>query len=129
MYRFIIGAAILVGIAEVAHWRHQKSKKGAPIGPQEPRPSHPHVSITAPGPGMCVHGETLVGAELTGLETIGRVEFDINGETQGTANAAPFRFVWDTTHTPNGPATLRAVVYNEAGRARSSSTVRVKVEN
>ncbi len=201
MYRFVIGAAIIVGLAEVAHWQYMALKKAAlhreepagawsqmalsrllerlgvsrpgtvgsasdresgvrdrtevapapgladgarvplrlgetdqarvdaPIGPHEPVSTRPHVSITSPGPGMRVQGQTLVGAELTGLETIGRVEFDVNGETQDITNVAPFRFEWDTTHTPNGPATLRVVVYNEAGRARSSSTVRVRVEN
>ena len=78
---------------------------------------------------MRVHGQTEVGAELTGLETIGRIEFDVNGQTQDITNVAPFRFAWDTTHTANGPATLRVVVYDEAGLARSSSTVRVKVDN
>jgi hypothetical protein len=57
------------------------------------------------------------------------VQFLVDGATVGNAAAAPYRFVFDTTHAANGSHVFAAKAWDAAGNLALSSVVTAIVSN
>ncbi|MDY7230834.1 Ig-like domain-containing protein [Hyalangium rubrum] len=89
----------------------------------------PQAQLTAPGAGANVQGTVLLKANASDDVAVGRVEFWVNGQLQGSDSSAPYEFSWDTTQGANGPATLVAKAFDTSYNAGSSAAVTVSVQN
>lgn len=89
----------------------------------------PAVSISAPASGSSIFGPVAVLASATDNVGVGKVEFYLDGMLKSTANAAPYRWEWDTRAAGNGQHTLTAKAYDAAGNFGSSNQVAVAVQN
>jgi hypothetical protein len=90
----------------------------------------PTVSITAPANGAKVSGVVAVTANASDNVSVAGVQFAIDGVNVGAPDlAAPYAYSWDTSKSPNGPHTLKAVATDGAGNSTTSATVTVTVNN
>jgi chitodextrinase len=91
----------------------------------------PTVSLTAPGSGAIVAGQTVtVSATATDNVGVTAVQFLFDGQPLGTpATTAPFSRTWDTTTATGGPHTLSAMASDAAGNQGSAAGVSVTVDN
>lgn len=64
----------------------------------------------------------------SGKYEITRVEFYIDGERKRRDNSAPYKYNWDTTIVPDGPHTIKAIVYDTANQA-AEDEISVTVSN
>src|SRR5579863_7536974 len=90
----------------------------------------PTVSITAPANGAKVSGIVAVTANASDNVSVASVQFEIDGVNAGAADlAAPYAYSWDTSKSPNGPHTVKAVATDGAGNSTTSATVTVTINN
>ena len=89
----------------------------------------PSVSITSPGTGSTVNGQTTVSVAASDNVSVSKVELFINGSLWATATSAPYNFTWDTSLTANGTATLQAYAWDAAGNQGQSQADGVTVSN
>ena len=82
--------------------------------------TQPSVSIVSPQPGTQVSGTVSVVVSASSPHGIARVELRVNSVLVGTSVAAPFVISWDSTGTPDGPATLVASAFDAQGRTASA---------
>ena len=76
------------------------------------------VTMTSPTSGSTVGGTIAVSANVTiiGLLTVQRVQFQLDGNNLGSADAtAPYSVAWNTFPASNGSHTLRAVAEDVLG--------------
>ena len=90
----------------------------------------PTVSITAPANGATVSGTVSVTASASDNVGVASVQFQVDGANVGTLDTtAPYGISWDTTKTPNGSHSLRAIAKDAAGNSATSAVVTVSVSN
>lgn len=75
----------------------------------------PVVGISSPAANATVSGALSVAVGASDNVGVTSVEFYVNGELQGTANAAPYAFNWQTDPLAPGQYTLTAKAYDRAG--------------
>ncbi len=89
----------------------------------------PTVSLTGPGAGATISGNTTLTATASDNDAIDYVEF-YNGSTLlGSDSSQPYSFDWDTTTVANGAHQLTAWAYDLSGNVATSSSVNVTVDN
>ena len=88
----------------------------------------PSVSITSPGSGSTVSGNTTVAMSASDNVGVSRVEFYAGGSYVGQDTTAPYQFSWNTTNHNNGSVELRAVAYDAANNS-NATTKNVNVSN
>lgn len=88
----------------------------------------PSVSITAPSNGATVTGQ--VSVQVTATDNVGvtSVRLYVDGALNGTDNASPYNFAWDTTKASNGSHTIEAQASDAAGNL-STVSLSVTVSN
>lgn len=79
--------------------------------------------------GQKIKGVAAVNARVAGSGLVEHVELQVNGQWQGLCNQLPYRFEWDTRGNPNGPATLRVVVFEPGGKRHASAPIRITIAN
>jgi subtilisin-like proprotein convertase family protein len=88
----------------------------------------PTFRILSPAEGATVSGSKLVLGSATDSAKVVSVRFELPDGTTVTDTTDPFSFTWNTTRTPDGMRTLRAVV-TEVGGGTVIVTRTVKVAN
>jgi Bacterial Ig-like domain/Bacterial Ig domain len=69
----------------------------------------PTVTLTAPANGASVSGTTVtLSATASDNVAVDHVDFLVNGTVVNTDTSTPYNYVWDSTGTPNGSATITA---------------------
>jgi subtilisin family serine protease len=91
--------------------------------------SPPKASIVTPTSGASLSATALVEASASDQVLVSRVDFYLDGQKKQSASAAPYRWNWDTTASPNGGHTLVARAFDGAGNYSDSSAVPVTVQN
>jgi len=91
--------------------------------------SPPNASIVSPTSGASVSSTALVEASATDSVSVSRVDFYLDGQKKQSAPAAPYRWNWDTTASPNGAHSLVARAFDGAGNYSDSPAVPVSVQN
>src|SRR5262249_19112401 len=91
----------------------------------------PAVSIITPSSGASVSGSSvMVSASATDNIGVAGVQFQLDGAALGAEDTVPpFSIMWNTTQTPNGSHTLKAVARDAAGNQTTSAGVVVTVNN
>lgn len=90
----------------------------------------PTVSITAPANGATIAGSIVVKASAADDRGVAGVQFQLDGANAGAEDtAAPYEITWDTTLTPDGSHTIRAVARDTSGNRATSAPVTVTVSN
>ena len=95
-----------------------------------PDPTPPSVSLTAPAGGATVSGTVQLTANASDNVGVVGVQFK-----QGTTNigaedtSAPYAVSWNTTTVANGPYALTAVARDAGGNTTTSTIVNVTVSN
>ena len=89
---------------------------------------NPTVNIDAPAAGSTVQYDVVVSATASDNVGVTKVELYVNGVFQFSDTTAPYSFTWDTTKTPNGPATITAIAYDASGRT-GVDEITVTVDN
>ena len=90
----------------------------------------PSVTLTAPTPGASVAAITQLSATATDDVGVAGVQFQVDNVNVGSEiTVAPYSLGWDTTSTPNGTHTVRAVARDAAGNVTVSPAVTVTVAN
>jgi hypothetical protein len=87
----------------------------------------PTVTLTAPADGSSVAGTTVtLSANASDNAAVDHVDFLVNGSVVATDTSAPYSYVWDSTSTPNGSATITArAVDTSTNQASDSHSVTV----
>ncbi|MFA6105215.1 MAG: Ig-like domain-containing protein [Patescibacteria group bacterium] len=88
----------------------------------------PTSNITTPGPST-VSGTIMVAADATGVPSVAKVEFYVDGILKYLDITNPYSFAWDTTLETNGPHTLQAKAYDPASNIGNSTLILVTVNN
>ena len=88
----------------------------------------PSVSITYPYSGQTVRCTVTIAATASDVTGINRVQFYINGYWRASDYSAPYQYVWNTTGSADGPATILARAYDICGRS-ADYYVYVTVDN
>ncbi|MFN3650210.1 MAG: Ig-like domain-containing protein [Armatimonadota bacterium] len=88
----------------------------------------PSVSISSPGSGATVLGNTVIGASATDNVGVSYVDFYVDGVKLATDTAAPYSYTWNTTTLANGSHTVKVVAVDAAGNA-GSAQIGVTVSN
>ncbi|MBI4425945.1 MAG: hypothetical protein HY554_19600, partial [Elusimicrobia bacterium] len=95
-----------------------------------PDTAAPAVALTAPADGALVRGTVAVGASATDDEGVVGVQLWLDGrELGGEDREPPYGRGWDTTRSPDGRRTLKAVARDAAGHQTISALVTVTVDN
>ena len=90
----------------------------------------PTVSMTAPGAGATLAGQTTLAANASDPVAVAGVQFLLDGAPLGAEDtSAPYTLVWDTTTTSDGSHTLAARARDSAGLSTLSSPIAVTVQN
>jgi subtilisin family serine protease len=89
----------------------------------------PSVAISNPTTGTKVSGLTTVDVSASDASGIAKVELYVNNSLLATDLVGPYGFSWDTSNLQDGPATLVAKAFDNAGNPASSSSVSVTVGN
>ncbi|MGE3623993.1 MAG: Ig-like domain-containing protein [Bdellovibrionales bacterium] len=89
----------------------------------------PTVTIVSPAKGTTLFGLVSVTAKAWDDVGVVNVTFQANGIFIGTAHHSPFKILWNTTRTPNGPVRLTAYSYDRASNQSLPSLVEVNVNN
>jgi len=115
-----------------SNWRVKSDKVQAYVTelPQVAVPvTVPEVALTSPAPNTTVTGTVTVTASATDPSGIKRVEFYLDGVLDSTRSTAPYSYDWNTTILPNGPYTISAKAYDNAGTVGQSTVLAVVVNN
>ncbi len=86
------------------------------------------IAIIEPHEGDIVRDERIIRAVASGKHEITTVEFYIDGERKRRDNSAPYKYNWDTASVPDGPHTIKAIVYDTANQA-AEDEISVTVSN
>jgi hypothetical protein len=99
--------------------------------PQQPQPTPPTVTITAPAASATVAGNPVViSADASDAGSVASVQFRVDGTNVGAADTtAPYSFNWDSTTVADGPHSLTAVATNAANVSATSAAVSVTTNN
>ncbi len=89
----------------------------------------PSVAIASPGADSTVSGLVDVTASATDNLGVSRVELYVANQLVDTVTTAPYAFTWDSTQVADGPATLLAYAYDEAGNRGESEGITIQVAN
>ncbi len=89
----------------------------------------PTVQLLAPAAPATVSGSYTLRVAAADEKKLDRVDFYLGAVVIGTARAAPYELLWDTTRFDNGVFEVGAVAYDAAGNAATSQIVRVTVQN
>jgi len=89
----------------------------------------PNVTLTAPVPGAVLGGPVVLQAKASDDVAVTGVEYYANGTWRGSATAAPYAVVWDTTPFQGRTVTLVAVARDAAGNLGASDPVSVTVRD
>jgi len=86
----------------------------------------PQVTITNPQDGSTVSGTITITVSVTertkkSPSGIRKVEFYIDESKVGEDTTSPYEYSWDTTQVLNGPHTIKAKAYDNAGNVGSAS--------
>jgi thermitase len=101
----------------------------AASGDPGPDTIEPAVALTAPLGGATLSGSVTVFADASDNVAVTEVRFYADGQLLGTDATQPYSALWDTAAAPDGPHTLLAEAYDEAGNRGSSAPVSVTVDN
>lgn len=90
----------------------------------------PTLTVTTPANGSTVSGSIQIGADAADLQSgVSRVDFFVDGTTQGSDTAAPYQSgAIDTTQLANGSHTVTVIAVNGVGLATTNS-LNVTVDN
>jgi hypothetical protein len=97
------------------------------LSAQPPDSVPPVASILSPSNGASVSGTVSVNASASDNVAVTQVDFFVDGVLKDSRRSAPYTFSWDSSTSPPGPRTLRAVAYDAAGNAGASGPVTVTV--
>jgi hypothetical protein len=86
------------------------------------------IEITEPEQGDVVRDERIIRAEASGKYEITKVEFYIDEKRKKSDNSAPYKYNWHTTSVPDGPHTIKAIVYDMANQT-AEDEISVSVSN
>ena len=90
----------------------------------------PRASITSPTAGSALTGTVQVAADAWDDRAVARVELYIdNSIPAATDSSFPYLLPWNTETVPNGPHSLTARAFDDAGNAVNSAPVTVTVNN
>ena len=90
----------------------------------------PTVSMTAPAAGATVSGTVSVTATASDNDTLGGVQFKLDGANLDAEDTiAPYSVPWDTQTAINGSHSLTAVARDLTGNTATSTAVNVTVSN
>lgn len=90
----------------------------------------PTVSLTAPAGGASLNGTVAVSANASDNVAVEDVQFKLDGQNLGAADASsPYSVSWNTTTAADGPHSLTAVARDASGNTRTSAAVAVEVHN
>jgi hypothetical protein len=101
----------------------------AGIGQTQTDTQAPSVSITSPVNNSYVSGTVTVRATATDNAGVTNVQFTSNGVLIGDDEEAPYETVKDTTVSPDGNYTLKAIARDAAGNTRTSTSSVMRVRN
>ena len=105
------------------------SPPGEPPPPPPPDQTAPTVVLTSPASGAIVSGSVNVAASASDDVGVARVRFLLDGAQLGSDDTnGPYAMVWNTTTAADGPHTLVALAFDDAGNSASSS-IPVNVSN
>jgi hypothetical protein len=90
--------------------------------------SPPTVAITSPENATSVSGTVSISVDAIDNAGVTRVDFYINNQQVGTASAAPYVHLWDTSALPPGVYTVAVQAYDAAGNVSQSSAAVIKSE-
>jgi hypothetical protein len=94
-------------------------ERGKPIRKGDIIP--PSVSITSPGNGTTVTGNTAVDVSATDNIAVSSVNFYVDGSLKGSLTSSPYAFTWDVSTVANGNHTLSATAMDAKGNSATSS--------
>ena len=93
----------------------------------------PTVSVSAPANNATVSGTVALTASATASTannlTVASVDFLVDGASVGTAMAAPYTVMWNSTTVTNGSHTLTAKVTDSMSDTATSAAVTLNVQN
>jgi subtilisin family serine protease len=89
----------------------------------------PAVALTAPLSGAMLSGTVTLSADASDNIAVTEVRFYVDGQLLATNTTEPHSALWDTAATSDGPHTVLAEAYDEAGNRGSSAPVSVTVDN
>jgi hypothetical protein len=90
----------------------------------------PTVTMTSPSPGANVSGTTSVSANASDNVGVVGVQFQLDGADLGAEDTtAPYSVAWNTSNTPDGSHSVRAIGRDAVGNSTISSSVTVTVAN
>ncbi len=92
-------------------------------------PVLPTVALTSPAAGTLVRGSVTLAATASDPHGISAVEFRAGDALVGTATAAPYAVVWDSTAIPDGVLALTARALDGFGTAGTSDPRSLTVDN
>lgn len=93
-----------------------------------PDTTAPSVSITQPLDSQVVKDTIIIKATASDNKGVNRVEFYIDNTFQSADNISPYEYFWDTQTVVDGPYTLEAQAYDEAGN-RAQESIAVEIDN
>ncbi|MBI3947235.1 MAG: hypothetical protein HY321_15020 [Armatimonadetes bacterium] len=96
----------------------------------KPDSQPPAVGLDGLRDGQVVSGVThLVANVLDSISSHLMVMFFVNNRLLAGTNVPPYRYSWDTTRVPNGPATLKVEAWDGSANLGQSPSVTVYVDN
>jgi hypothetical protein len=101
----------------------------SPVVTVTTRNAPPTASITSPVSNEICSGIDTIVVSAVGANTLTKVELYVNATLAATANAAPWKFIWDTRQSSDGSYSLQAVSYDVAQHHGVSNAVSVIVGN
>ncbi|MHB8858939.1 MAG: Ig-like domain-containing protein [Thermoleophilia bacterium] len=112
-------------------WRINSSEASlnafrAAVAPPDTTP--PTVAINSPVSGATLNGTAQVAVNASDNVALSKVELYVGDTLMGTSAAGPFNFSFNSRNLANGPYSLIAKAYDQAGLV-TTSTVPVNVDN
>lgn len=97
-----------------------------------PDPIAPRIRLSNPQEGAKLTGSVTLAAEVSdneGGSGIARVDYRVDGQTVGTAIAAPYDLIWDSAGVPNASHVFSASAVDLAGNRADSQVVNANTIN
>ena len=102
------------------------------IQPSPLDPIAPSIRLSNPQEGATMTGSVTLSAEVSddaGGSGIARVDYRVDGQTVGTATAAPYDLIWDSAGVPNAAHVFSASATDLAGNRADSQFVNANTVN